>query len=63
MRGCGVGNVSGLVRAPVLPKAIHDCRNRSGDTWRRFGGTECAEDVVEGVSRDAGGKQGVPGEQ
>ena len=63
MRGCGVGKVGGLARAPAFPKAIHDCRNRIGDTWRCFGTTDRAEDVVEGVSLDAGGKQGVPGEQ
>ena len=63
MRGCGVGNVGGLVRAPAFPKAVHDCRNRIRDTWRCFGATDGAEDVVEGVSLDAGGKQRVPGEQ
>ena len=63
MRGCGVGNVGGLARAPAFPKAVHDYRNRIRDTWRCFGATDCAEDVVEGVSLDAGGKQGVPSEQ
>ena len=63
MRGCGVGNAGGLDRASAFPQAVQDCRNRSSDTWRRFGGTDRAEEVVEGVSLDAGGKQGVPGEQ
>ena len=63
IRGCGVGNVGGLVRAPAFPKAVQDCRHRIGDTWRCCGGADGAEDVVEGVSLDAGGQQGVPGEQ
>ena len=62
MRGCGVGNMGGLVRAPAFPKTVHDCRNRSSDTWRCCGAADCAEEVVEGGALDAGGEQSVPGE-